>query len=291
MDIVRFKGGLGNQMFQYALMEALRHRGREVHASLGYYENGGMGRKFILGDVFPNTELMEIEEGIFQEINQKWRNIKENPECLEVFKKNLKDRFFYVEDQNSVFDEKVFQTLNCTFVGYWQTEKYFQDIKGELQRKYFFRISDDKLQKLADKLQNNYFSIHIRQGDYFYDYYKAFYGGICTEQYYHKAMKYIKVRVPDAKFIIFSDEMERLNMKIARMQNSIVFDESEFENYQDWYDMYLMSNCKGNIIANSSFGWWGAWLNQNPDKIVIAPKVWLNGQETPDIWCDGWIRM
>lgn len=291
MDIVRFKGGLGNQMFQYAFMEALRHREREVHASLGYYENGGGGRKFILGDVFPNTEIMEIEEGIFQEINQKWRSLKENPYRLEVFKKNLKDRFFYVEDQNSVYDEKVFQTLNCAFVGYWQTEKYFQNIKDDLLRKYSFYICDDKLQKLADTLHNNYFSIHIRQGDYLYDKRKAFYGGICTEQYYQKAMAYIKVRVPDAEFIIFSDETKRLPMEIAGTDNSILFDGSKFENYQDWYDMYLMSNCKGNIIANSSFSWWGAWLNQNPDKLVIAPKVWLNGQETPDIWCDGWIRL
>lgn len=291
MDIVRFKGGLGNQMFQYALMEALRHRGREVHASLGYYANGGRGRKFILGDVFPNTELMEIEEGIFQEINQKWRKIKENPELLDDFKQNLKDRFFYVEDQNSVFDEKIFLTVNCTFVGYWQTERYFRNIRSDLLEKYFFRICDTKLQKLADQLRNNHFSIHIRQGDYFYDDHKAFYSGICTEQYYQKAIEYIKIRVPDAKFIIFSDETERLNMEIAGMENSIMFDGSEFENYQDWYDMYLMSNCRGNIIANSSFSWWGAWLNQNPDKIVIAPKVWLNGQETPDIWCDGWIRV
>lgn len=291
MDIVRFKGGLGNQMFQYAFMEALRHRGREVHASLGRYANGGIDREFILSDVFPNTDLMEIEEGIFQEINQKWRNIKENPEHLEVFKTNLKDRFFYVEDQNSVFDEKVFQTLNCSFVGYWQTEKYFQNIKDDLLRRYSFHISDDKLQKLADQFKNNYFSIHIRQGDYFYGKNKTFYGGICTEQYYRKAIEYIKERIPDAKFIIFSDEKELLNMKMAGWENSILFDRSEFENYQDWYDMYLMSNCKGNIIANSSFSWWGAWLNQNPDKIVIAPKVWINEQETPDIWCDDWIRM
>lgn len=291
MDIVRFKGGVGNQMFQYALMEALRHRGREVHASLGHYANGAVGRKFILGNVFPDTELMEVEENIFQEINQKWRRLKENPDRVEAFKRNLKDRFFYVEDQNSVYDEKVFQTLNCTFVGYWQTEKYFQNIRGALQRKYFFHICDDKLQKLADKLQNNYFSIHIRQGDYFFDNHKAVYGGICTEQYYQKAMAYIRVRVPDAKFIIFSDETKRLVMETAGTDNVFLFDGSKFENYQDWYDMYLMSNCKGNIIANSSFSWWGAWLNQSPDKIVIAPRVWLNGQETPDIWCDGWIRM
>lgn len=293
MDIVRFKGGLGNQMFQYAFMEALRHRGREVHASLGYYDNGGMGRKFVLGEVFPNTELMEIKEGIFQEINQKWRKIKEVPEHVEIFKQNLKERFFYVEDGNSIFDEKVFQTVSCAFVGYWQTEKYFHDIKDTIRDKYSFFVRDVKLQELAGRLRENYFSIHIRQGDYLTDYFKAVYGGICTEEYYRKAAEYVKERVPDAKFIIFSDETERLDLIIGKpgTENCIVFDRNEFVCYRDWYDMYLMSNCKGNIMANSSFSWWGAWLNRNPDNMVIALKIWLNGQDTPDIWCDGWIRM
>lgn len=290
MDIVRFKGGLGNQMFQYAFMEALRHRGREVHASLGFYQNK-WSRKFILTDVFPNAWVVEVEDGIFRQIDRKWQDIKKDSGCLEQFKNNLEERFFYVEEQDGFFDKRVFQTRNCTFVGYWQTEKYFRDIKGELMDKFSFLVKEDALRKLGDKLQNNIFSIHVRQGDYQEDYFRKIYGGICTGQYYRKAVEYIKEKVPDARFLLFSDEMERVCMEYAGREDFIVFDKEMFRDYQDWYDMYLMSKCRGNIIANSSFSWWGAWLNRHPNKVVVAPKLWLNGIQTPDIWCDGWVRM
>ena len=262
MDIVRFRGGLGNQMFQYAFMEALKYRGREVFASIGSIKDGNIKKRFILKEVFSNIQIMEIEENVFNEINQQWRNIKKDAERLRIFK----------------YDEKVFDTTNCTFVGYWQTENYFLDIKQEIEKSFTFNIDDIELQKFADKLQYEFFSIHVRGGDYLDSPFNEIYGGICTKKYYQKA-------------IIFSDELDVKKRGIEESRDITIFNKNKFANYQDWYDMYLMTKCRGNIIANSSFSWWGAWLNQNPDKIIVAPKLWLNNKKTPDIWCDGWNRI
>jgi len=291
MKIVRILGGLGNQMFQYAFMEALKYRGREVFASIGSIKDGNIKKRFILKEVFSNIQIMEIEENVFNEINQQWRNIKKDAERLRIFKENIKERFFYVEEQDSKYDEKVFDTTNCTFVGYWQTENYFLDIKQEIEKSFTFNIDDIELQKFADKLQYEFFSIHVRGGDYLDSPFNEIYGGICTKKYYQKAIKFIKFRVPNAKFIIFSDELDVKKRGIEESRDITIFNKNKFANYQDWYDMYLMTKCRGNIIANSSFSWWGAWLNQNPDKIIVAPKLWLNNKKTPDIWCDGWNRI
>lgn len=289
MDIVRFKGGLGNQMFQYALVEALRNRGREVGCSLGYYRRHPDEMPFVLDKAFSALDLNDVEDGIFQEIDERWRKIRSSGNTLDAFKRDIRNRFFYVEEKEFAFDKDVFRTADCAFVGFWQTEKYFMDIKSELRKIFSFHVTDGRLEAIADKLNGRYFSVHVRRGDY--EYYKELYGGICTAGYYLEAMGYVKSKVPDAKFIVFSDNPNGISPEIARAEDAVLFEKNGFEDYQDWYDMYLMSQCKGNIIANSSFSWWGAWLNRMPDKIVVSPKTWMNGRETPDIWCDGWVRL
>lgn len=287
MDIVRFKGGLGNQMFQYALVEALRNQGREVHCNLGYYRKYPDLRPFILNQVFTDLNLNEIDDQIFRDIDNKWQIIKNNKSLLKQFKKNKKERFFYVENEDSKYDKDIFETKNCTFVGFWQSDKYFNNIGHHIKKIYDFKNIEPKLYKLGKQLSKNYISIHVRRSDYLLQSERY-----CTfsMEYYDKAIKYISSKISEAKFIFFSDDKNwvRNNFKL----NDMIICETElFDNYKDWYDMYLMTLCKGNIIANSSFSWWGAWLNKNLDSIVIAPKIWLNGCETPDIWCENWIRM
>lgn len=292
MDIVRFKGGLGNQMFQYAFVEALRNRGRNVKCSLGFYRKHPDEMPFILNKVFETVDLQEIEDSVFDEIDDKWKRIKKSPGKLEEFKKtkNIKDRFFYVEEADSLYDDNVFDTQNCVYVGWWQTEKYFSRYRAGIAKIYEFSVKNEKLLQLGDLLEENFYSIHIRRNDYLEG--TALYGGICTTGYYKTAIEYIKARDSRAKFIVFSDEEEpdKLAQEIE-LENVLFSPKKEIEQYYDWYDMYLMTRCKGNIIANSSFSWWGAWLNKREDQIVVAPPKWINGCKTPDIWCDGWIRL
>ena len=113
------------------------------------------------------------------------------------------------------------------------------------------------------------------------------------EKYYQQTTNKnneMKKNISNLRFIIFSDDINWAEENL-KYDNAIFCRKEMFDDDQDWYDMYLMTKCKGNIIANSSFSWWGAWLNQNEGHVAIAPNKWLNGKSTPDIWCEKWIRL
>lgn len=286
MDIVRFKGGLGNQMFQYALVEALRARDREVGCNLGFYRKHTNLRGFELDKVFNGIDINEVSDDIFCEIDERWNKIKENSEKLELFKNDTENRFFYVEEKSYVYDKKIFQTKDCTFVGYWQTERYFKNIRSVILKRFQFEISDNVLKQLGDKYSQEYVSIHVRRDDYLQNERYQ----VIDIDYYKEAIKTMKMKFQTTKFIVFTDDLMWAKENLA-LEGVEFFDASAFEVYENWYDMYLMTRCKGNIIANSSFSWWGAWLNTNQDKVVIAPKRWIKGEKTPDIWCENWIKI
>ena len=130
-------------------------------------------------------------------------------------------------------------------------------------------------------------SIHVRRDDYLSSKYVSGFGGICTIEYYNKAVERIKEEVIDPVFYIFSDDINwcRENLKL---EQGVFIDWNTGK--ESWQDMFLMSQCKHNIIANSSFSWWGAWLNSNSEKIVIAPRIWWNGLKD-DVVPDSWIRI
>ncbi|MCM1038083.1 MAG: alpha-1,2-fucosyltransferase [Ruminococcus sp.] len=291
MDIVRFAGGLGNQMFQYAFMEALKNRGRDVRASLGYYRRHPDARHFSLIDVFPNLELTYVSDVEFDEIDEKWKKIRAG-NLQEEFCKNYSDRFFWVEDvekEPGVYQPNVFLTQNCVFVGYWQTDKYFKSIQNVLNLKFKFTHINQELKEFGDRLsEESYVSVHVRRGDYLRN--PDIYASICTKSYYEKAIEYFQNKEKYSKFVFFSDDLKWVTENLF-VPNAIYCNKKMFAYYEDWYDMYLMARCRHNIIANSSFSWWGAWLNQNEDKIVIAPKKWCGYSATPDIWCEDWIKI
>ena len=131
-------------------------------------------------------------------------------------------------------------------------------------------------------------SLHIRLGDYTTPVNKEFFGGICTEEYYKNAVEYIKQKYENPKFFIFSNGEGNITEVLPDIDYELVNINDE---NTGWADMYLMSQCKHNIIANSSFSWWGAWLNQNENKTVVAPQKWINGQKMPDICPSEWIRI
>lgn len=294
MDIVRFKGGLGNQMFQYAFVEALRSRNRTVKCNLGFYKKHPEARRFVLNDVFPNVLLEEIGDDEFDDIDKKWQEVKNNKSNLEVFYSNVPDRFFWVEreciDEGKYLDQ-VFETKNCVFVGYWQSWKYFRNIEERIQQSFCFGIVEKELEKLYAQIKNhnNYTSVHIRRTDYLH--HLDLYGDICTEEYYKNAMDYVERNSrSNVRFLVFTDDCEWAKENFRR-RDCMFLDYDCFDNYRDWYDMYLMSSCANNIIANSSFSWWGAWLNSNVQKMVVAPKKWINGRDMKDLCPEEWIRV
>ena len=291
MDIVRFRGGLGNQMFQYALLRTLSSQGREVMVSLGFYRKNPNVMPFVLKKVFGNVSFRVIDERIFEEIDKQWREIKQDGKRLDKFIEDYPNRFFWVEEPMiGIYDEHIFKTKHCTFVGYWQTEKYFKDIKEEILWNFQFAEGEKCLRVLKEKLLSgdNYVSVHIRRGDYLTI--SELYGNICTDQYYEAAMRFVGERLNSPVFVFFSDDIKWVE-EHYKFHNAIYIKADMFRDYQAWYDMCLMSCCAYHIIANSSFSWWGAWLDKRKEKNVIAPKQWLNGYAMPDICPDEWVRL
>jgi hypothetical protein len=280
--IVNFRSGLGNQMFQYAVYKFLLNNGKNVYADLSDYIYL-TDAVFSLDDTFANVLLR-----------------KSNPKLT----RNYRKRHYY-GDKLIEYDEpgaesprqeiKVenFLKMSVGYInGYHQTYKFADAIRNDLLSDFEFNIKCEK--KLCEMAQcfneDNWVGIHIRRGDYLNEGTLQLFGNICTNEYYRNAMDYIKSRIPDCRFVFFSNDIEWVKENL-QSDSSYYIEEGLFEDYQDWYDMCLMSKCRHNIIANSSFSWWGAWLNQNPDKIVIAPKTWANVDSFKDICPPDWIRI
>ncbi len=182
-------------------------------------------------------------------------------------------------------------TQNGYLFGYWQSEKYFKDIREELLKSIRFpEFSEENNIQYRDMILNAEcpVSVHIRRGDYLVPKYYRQYGGVCTETYYQEAKKYFESRYDNVQFFVFTNDLEWVSQNFTGANVTLVCGNSGEKSFRD---MQLMSLCRHNIIANSSFSWWAAWLNQNPDKIVITPPAWNRAKPTPDIWVPEWIKL
>ncbi|MHC1697482.1 MAG: alpha-1,2-fucosyltransferase [Geobacteraceae bacterium] len=176
--------------------------------------------------------------------------------------------------------------------GYWQSEKYFAAIRALLKNEFTLRVplDGDDLQ-LAEKIRTcNAVSLHVRRGDYLTNPQAAKHHGTCDRDYYDQAVSFIKQKIPAARLFIFSDDPQwsEANMSYD-LPTTIV---SKTDGTTEGRDLTLMSSCRHHIIANSSFSWWGAWLGDNPEKLVIAPMHWFNdpARSTGDLIPEGWLR-
>lgn len=198
------------------------------------------------------------------------------------------------EEVICTFDEEVLKKDNAYISGYFQSEKYFFDIRDEVIKSFSFnentkKAGMDLLAQNGVTLEGETVSVHIRRGDYLK--FPGVYGNICTEEYYDRAINYICEQVSNPRFLIFSNDTdwcEEWVKKYPELDMRLIKGTDEDTGY---IDMYLMSLCKHNIVANSSFSWWGAYLNRNSEKLVIAPKKWLNNHDETDIYTEEMIRI
>lgn len=286
MIIVCLMGGLGNQMFQYAAAKALAKKFETTFAlDLSFLKKDPNGaytkRNFELGTFKIEITLM--------------------PESFEIFFKywNYK-RFFnfryllsgykLYKEQAFVFDENFFELGKKIYlIGIFQNEKYFSHLRNELMKDFQFR--DEFLTGIKhlekEVIENNSVSVHVRRGDYIQNQNALNYHGICSMDYYMNAMNFMKSKINNPVFYIFSDDIEYCKQTFK--DKNVVF----MENQNAYQDMHLMKACRHHIIANSSFSWWGAWLSDYPEKMVIAPKYWLREKETRmlDVVPQSWLVM
>jgi hypothetical protein len=294
--IVKLNGGLGNQMFQWAFAYSLVKKFySEVVFDFSFFEeiktvHTVAKREFEL-DVF-NFDCQQASEEDLQQVilsNHRpkfqkflWRKFKMNK-----FKPSGNS---VIERSEFNVDEEVLLPEYYYYEGYFQNEKYFKHLRKDLLNLFSLKVPlDEKNQKMQDKIiETNSVSLHIRRGDYVnLDYVNKFHG-LCSMEYYKKAVDYIAKRVKSPHFFIFSDDIEWV---IKNLKIDYPFTVVDFNQGKGCFDMNLMKHCKHNIVANSSFSWWGAWLNNDNSKIVIAPKNWISKNENCSIIPKNWIKM
>ena len=296
MIISQICGGLGNQMFQYAM-------GRSF--SLKHSTNLYLDIDFFIhthSDILRNFELENFPE--IKQPTKKWqyRNEADKKRLIRIsFGKKLKAKILknpappnkqhLIEPHYNYFKEIKDCSPPLYLQGYWQNEKYFIDYKEQIKTDFTFPLLPESAQTVKKEIQSfdNSIAIHVRRGDYINNPNTNKVHGICSNAYYKKAIKHINSQVSNAKLFIFSDEPNwvRDNFDTCDLPTTIV-DLQFVDNAH--HDMHLMSLCKHHIIANSSFSWWGAWLGEKG--IVIAPKQWFVAEDMRD--CspvpDRWIK-
>jgi hypothetical protein len=283
--IVFFHGGLGNQMFQYVLYRYYEKIGKNVYGNLSHYEKPHV-MKFELTNIFKKIKIRNCDSYSMNDYIRRNTTDFVNQKNFTVYVESGK----YSMGLKKKADMNLLNVSSGVIKGLFQTSVFAELIKNEILKDFsFFVEKEKKLYEIAKKIKDkNVTGIHFRRGDYLDDNNKWIYENICTDQYYRSAMEYMMEQNENTIFCFFSDDIEWVK-KYYNMDGHIYIEETMFDDYQNWYDMYLMSLCKNNIIANSTFSWWGAWLNQDPDKIVVAPKKWINQWDYLDIYPEDWI--
>ena len=290
MKIVNINSGLGNQMFQFAFYLSLKDKfkNEEVKLDISWFEVEKFHNGFELKKIFninvnqstkkENTILSRSGYTLLNRIKRRLL-FKKKSEILE----SNEQQFNFLPDLYGN-DGK-----NEYYRGYWQSYKYFDSISEIVKSHFIFLpFSEKKNIDMSSFIENNMertVSVHIRRGDYLN--HKSL-GGVCTLEYYQKAIVKISEKIKNPIFIIFSNDINwcKENFNLSNIK------------FVDWNsgelsfrDMQLMSICGNNIIANSSFSWWGAYLNQNNNKIIIAPKIWIENNDAEDLIPNDWNRL
>lgn len=272
MVIIKITGGLGNQLFQFALGLALEETlGFQVKYDLSAYKIVG-SRKFDLDKFVGNLKIANSEE--IERNNNVIQKIKFQIFQWVGFPFGLKGLNYYLE-RNFQYDANVFELANDVYLsGYWQSEKYFVNHRVKLLER--IKISDsqspENMKYLKRIRSSNSVSIHVRRGDYVSNSKANSIYATCDLGYYEKAIQHLSAQFEDLTFFVFSDDMEWVTTHFSKFERIIFVNANHGDTAFE--DLKLMSNCKHNIIANSTFSWWAAWLNQYERKVVIAPKSW-----------------
>lgn len=279
MIIVTLMGGMGNQMFQYSLAKSLSIKNNiPFKIDLSFLKNRNMGSDFVYRDY--DLDIFNISPDF--DIN------KSDVEGLI----NLKEPTYHYCEEIMDFVQQ-HSNENIRIEGYWQTPKYFRGIEDEIRKDFLFIEPIEKnkdtniISMLDDILSSNSIMINVRRTDYL----NTNFHGVMGNDYITNACKLIESKVDNPKYFIFSDDIDWCIDNI-KLDNMVIVDHTYKGNKFGTY-LQLMKSCKNFIIPNSSFAWWAAWLNEDYNKIVIAPKMWFTDSniDTSDLIPSNWIRI
>jgi hypothetical protein len=293
MVIVRLMGGLGNQMFQYAVGRRMAlAQNVSLKLDVAWFARWP-SRAYALhalniAEAFATpAEVREIagpETGgvgrlVFR-LRRRW---------------GIGYRWTWLQERGlSPFDARVLAPHERTYLdGYWQSERYFSDVAATIRRDFVLKaLPGARTRQLADQINAaQSVSVHVRRGDYVADPKTREIRSVCTPEYYQRCVAHVAARVREPHLFLFSDDPAWVaaNLRFDHPTTLV----SEAGASEEHEDLHLMSLCRHHIIANSSFSWWGAWLNPRPDKLVLAPRRWMNDPRSDDRdWLPAaWIRM
>ena len=275
MIIIQLAGGLGNQMQQYALYEKFISLGRECKLDISWFtdhknqENVYASRKLEL-DYFPNVTYQVCSE-------EEKRELLSNSTIVDKVLAKVFTSRKKVFCETEIYHPEIFEFEDMYLQGYFACQKYYDDIMDTLCQRFTFPESiNPENERMANEMQNGTsVSVHIRRGDYLDAVNQKMFGNICTDSYYKAAITRMKITFPDARFYLFSDDMDYVRKNYSGEEYIPVEINSGEDSY---FDIYLMSHCKHNICANSTFSLWGARLNQNKGAVKIRPLKHKNSQ-------------
>lgn len=293
MVITRLSGGLGNQLFQYATGRRLAHvhgaelkmdvsgLGNPAYRTVRHYELAPFGMKQVFATPAEIERFRPRNSMMSRILNLVTRKSVQRPES-------------YIREAYYHFDPCILELPDGVYLdGYWQSERYFADIAETIRKEVAVTTPlvgrNDELAQMINGCKA--VSLHVRRGDYVTDMVTSKVHGTCGMDYYMRAVEHVASKVGQPVFFLFSDDHEWVRKHLTLSHPMHFVDHNDTEH--GYEDMRLMSLCRHHVIANSSFSWWGAWLNPRKDKIVIAPKRWFNTYDanTSDICPDSWIRL
>lgn len=277
MKLIKMTGGLGNQLFIYAFYLQMKKRYNDVRIDLSdmvhYHVHHGYEMHRVFGlpaiEFCINQPLKKTLEFLFFQtiIERKQKG------SLEAYTRKYLWPFVY-------------------FKGFYQSERYFDEIKDEIRQTFAFQTeqANPQSKKMLQQIEADpkAVSLHIRRGDYLQPKHWDSIGCICQLPYYQNAISEMNQKIEQPTYYIFSDDIKWVKENLP-LDQAVYIDWNKGED--SWQDMMLMSKCKHHIICNSTFSWWGAWLNPKKDKIVLAPEKWFNHSETPYIYPQEWIKI
>ncbi len=299
MISIMVQGRLGNQMFQYAFLRALQEQGYDDQINLCFdFVKAVNGFEDSLKDFnvceykstnqFGLSLFQKLGKGInYYFLNQHRKTeLEEQAYQLKGIKFWNQLGFFWLSQGYYEFQKPKYK--NKEAIGYFESARYFEPIKEKIQEELTPKY--DKLEKnkrLYDLIENSEsVCITIRRGDFLSSKHKKTFF-VCTEEYFDKGIEYMQKHLKNPKFFVFSDDVEwcKNNMKFP--------ENTEFEDGSDpvWEKLRLMYSCKHFIISNSTFSWWAQYLSRNPEKIVVAPNRWRNGECASAIEQENWVRL
>lgn len=289
MDVIIIFNGLGNQMSQYAFYLNKKNINKSTYFITLCGDHNGLE----LNKVF-NINCKETASQLY--LKFLFRILITNR--LPIITKSLQQvlRFLNCRIIKENFNYNFNNDYLCPskgitfYFGGWHTEKYFSSIKDRIFTELNFNLPKDaeNVIHIREIALTSSVSIHVRRGDFLNSENINLFGEVCNNAYFEKAIELIKTKISHPHFFIFSNDMEWVKIHLPKENVTYITNNI---GQDSWKDMYLMSLCKHNIISNSTFSWWGAWLNKNKDKIVISPSRFLKNDIATDVYPDSWIKL